>query len=40
MPCSFSPAGYKVQFDAFANSLALILNIGNENFQETIDNLC
>lgn len=36
MPCSFSPAGYKVQFDAFANSLALILNVGNENFQETM----
>lgn len=34
MPCSFSPAGYKVQFDAFANSLALILNVGNDNFQE------
>jgi len=34
MPCSFSPAGYKVQFDAFANSLALILNVGNENFQK------
>ncbi len=36
MPCSFSPAGYKTQFDAFANSLALILNIGNENFQDSI----
>lgn len=36
MPCSFSPAGYKTQFDAFANSLALYLNIGSENFQNTI----
>ncbi len=36
MPCSFSPAGYKTQFDAFANSLALLLNIGNSDFQETI----
>ena len=24
MPCSFFPAGYKTQFDAFANSLALV----------------
>ncbi|WP_369752599.1 glycoside hydrolase 100 family protein [Flavobacterium sp. WC2409] len=36
MPCSFSPAGYKTQFDAFANSLALYLNIGSENFQHSI----
>jgi hypothetical protein len=36
MPCSFSPAGYKTQFDAFANSLALYLNIGSEDFQNTI----
>jgi GH15 family glucan-1,4-alpha-glucosidase len=36
MPCSFSPAGYKTQFDAFANSLALYLNIGTEEFQNTI----
>lgn len=36
MPCSFSPAGYKTQFDAFANSLALCLNIGSLEFQETI----
>jgi GH15 family glucan-1,4-alpha-glucosidase len=36
MPCSFSPAGYKTQFDAFANSLALILNIGNQDFQNSI----
>lgn len=36
MPCSLSPAGYKTQFDAFANSLALMLNIGSENFQNSI----
>ena len=36
MPCSFSPAGYKTQFDAFANSLALYLNIGSQDFQQTI----
>lgn len=34
MPCSFSPCGYKTQFDAFANSLALLLNIGTEEFQK------
>jgi Alkaline and neutral invertase len=38
MPCSFSPAGYKTQFDAFANSLAIMLNIGSEDFQNTILN--
>jgi hypothetical protein len=36
MPCSFSPAGYKMQFDAFANSLALLLNIGSNDFQQKI----
>lgn len=36
MPCSFSPAGYKTQFDAFANSLALFLNIGSKDFQNNI----
>lgn len=36
MPCSFSPAGYKTQFDAFANSLALYLNIGSAEFQKAI----
>lgn len=36
MPCSFSPAGYKTQFDAFANSLALYLNIGSVEFQNAI----
>lgn len=33
MPCSFSPSGYKTQFDAFANSLALLLNLGSKEFQ-------
>ncbi len=36
MPCSFSPAGYKTQFDALANSLVLYLNIGSEEFQKSI----
>lgn len=36
MPCSFSPAGYKTQFDAFAHSLALMLNLGNDIFQNQI----
>jgi len=39
-PCSFSPAGYKTQFDAFANSLLLMLNIGNESFQNKIIGYC
>lgn len=34
LPCSFSPSGYKTQFDAFANSLALLLNIGDSTFQD------
>ncbi|MEY3500127.1 MAG: hypothetical protein RL308_1796 [Bacteroidota bacterium] len=38
MPCSFSPAGYKTQFDAFANSLVLMLNIGSAEFQKSILN--
>jgi len=36
LPCSFSPAGYKTQFDGFANSLALLLDIGPADFQKTI----
>ncbi len=36
MPCSFSPSGYKTQFDAFANSLVLLLNIGPAEFQKKI----
>ena len=38
MPCSFSPSGYKIPFDAFANSLALFLNIGSNDFQNNIVN--
>lgn len=38
MPCSFSPSGYKTQFDAFANSLVLLLNIGSKDFQNKILN--
>lgn len=34
LPCSFSPSGYKIQFDAFANALAVMLNIGDEDFQD------
>lgn len=36
MPCSFSPSGYKTNFDAFANSLAVILNIGTDAMQKNI----
>jgi GH15 family glucan-1,4-alpha-glucosidase len=36
MPCSFSPSGYKTNFDAFANSLAVLLNIGTEAMQNSI----
>ena len=36
MPCSFSPSGYKNKFDAFANSLAVLLNIGTVTFQKNI----
>lgn len=36
MPCSFSPSGYKTQFDTFANSLAVLLNIGSSSFQDAI----
>ena len=38
MPCSFSPSGYKTQFDGFANSLVLLLNIGSKEFQNKILN--
>lgn len=37
---SFSPSGYKTQFDAFANSLFLILNMGNENIEKKIISYC
>lgn len=36
LPCSFSPAGYKTRFDAFANALVLLLNIGSDDFQNEI----
>lgn len=35
-PCSFSPSGYKLQFDAFANSLLILLDIGTTDFQNSI----
>lgn len=35
-PCSFSPAGYKNNFDAFAASLLILLNIGSRDFQQKI----
>lgn len=38
LPCSFSPSGYKIQFDAFANSLALLLNLGDKDFQDKLLN--
>ena len=34
-PASFSPSGYKTQFDAFANSLLLMLGIGNKELEKT-----
>lgn len=36
LPASFSPSGYKTQFDAFANSLFLILNIGDSQLEKSI----
>lgn len=36
VPASFSPSGYKMQFDAFANSLFLILDFGSSKLQENI----
>lgn len=36
MPCSFTPAGYRKQFDAFANSLALLLDVGSEGFKKKV----
>ena len=35
-PCSFSPSGYKTQFDGFANSLLLLLDIGTKEFQRKV----
>ena len=40
MPCSFSPSGYKTQFDGFANSLALFIDIGTNDFQNKITKYC
>jgi GH15 family glucan-1,4-alpha-glucosidase len=36
LPCSFSPSGYKTQFDAFANALIVLLNIGSSENQVQI----
>ena len=36
MPCSFSPSGYKKEFDAFANSLALLLGFGSKIFKKSM----
>lgn len=33
LPSSFSPCGYKNQFDAFANALSVLMDIGTKNFQ-------
>ncbi len=38
LPCAFSPSGYKTQFDAFANSLALLLNISSVTHQKDLVN--
>lgn len=36
IPCAFSPAGYKNQYDAFANALLVLLDIGPENVHDSI----
>ena len=36
LPCSFSPSGYKTQFDAFANALVVLLKIGTKEIQNQI----
>lgn len=36
LPCSFSPSGYKTQFDAFANALIVLLKIGTKEIQNQI----
>jgi GH15 family glucan-1,4-alpha-glucosidase len=33
---SFSPSGYQKQYDAFANALALILKVDQDNFADTV----
>lgn len=35
-PCSFSPSGYKTPFDAFANSLLVLLNIASNEFDQHV----
>jgi hypothetical protein len=36
LPCCFSPAGYKTQFDTFAHALALMLRIGTSALHANI----
>ncbi|NBW34353.1 MAG: fructofuranosidase/invertase, partial [Cytophagia bacterium] len=38
LPCCFSPAGYKTQFDTFAHALALMLRIGTPPLHTNIAN--
>lgn len=38
LPCSFSPSGYKTQYDAFANALFVLLEIGTEKTNTAICN--
>lgn len=38
LPCSFSPSGYKTQFDAFANALAVLLEVGTKETKTKILN--
>lgn len=38
LPCSFSPSGYKTQFDAFANALAVLLEVGTNETKTKILN--
>jgi GH15 family glucan-1,4-alpha-glucosidase len=38
LPCSFSPSGYKIQFDAFANALVVLLDVGNEETKTKVLN--
>ncbi|MBS7785889.1 fructofuranosidase/invertase [Flavobacterium sp. CYK-55] len=35
-PCCFTPAGYKKPFDAFGNSLALMLEVGSYSFRKRV----
>lgn len=36
VPCSFSPSGYKTPFDAFANSLLVMLDLAPETLNQSI----